>query len=454
MRKIISHLILFSLFIMSCTHTKTINPENSPRRPCLGNGTVLTSYGTMLRGVYWSLDEKGEVPDRESVREIKDFGMNALHVYAERHDSGVPAGSYVEQLDTIVQWCGEDGLYCVITIGCGNHNGMFDIDFARLFWNTYAPRYKDKPWVIYEIYNEPYTKWKPPYDKETLAMEQEMYHLIRKLAPDTMILLFSYAGLSDTRNIITDIKQLKVDWSNAAVAFHGYGSITSENMRKMKEAGLNSICTELPISSSFSDEQVNPGHIYMCEKNEISWLVFIQIKKGYLDSWRFKQEIDKRNLGWTPDFGKWPAGPSPYVPPLNLALGKRTIVSSVENYKGSDLLGTYATDGDDNTRWGSGFADNQYIIVDFEKSVHFDKVVIKWESQYAVKYDILISDDMDNWERISGKTHGTGGGNPVYNKERISVYATARYLKVFLKKRRMQYGFSMYELEVFDTTND
>jgi hypothetical protein len=281
-------------------------------------------------------------------------------------------------------------------------------------------------------------------------MEQEMYDLIRKLAPDTMVLLFSYGALSESKNVENDIRQLKVDWSNAAVAFHGYGTLTCDHMIALKEAGINVICTELSISSSFSDDQINTEYIYKCEKNRISWLVFMQIKKGYLESWRFKQEIDKRHLRWKPDFGKWPNGTSSYSPPHNLALGKRTIVSSVENFKGKELLGLYATDGDENTRWGSEFVDSQHIIVDFEKPVRFNKIVIRWDGQYAVEYDVSISDDNADWKPIFRKTDGVGGDSWLYWKERINATATARYLKLYLKKRHMQYGFSIYELEVFN----
>ncbi|MBN1647246.1 MAG: discoidin domain-containing protein [Spirochaetales bacterium] len=429
-------------------------PKAAPGRPQLGKGTVLTDRGTMLRGPYWSTDWKGELPDRESVREIRDFGMNALHVYAERHDGDVPPGSYVNQTDTLVRWCGEDGIYCIITIGCGTHNGAFDPDFARKFWETYAPRYRDMPWVIYEIHNEPFS-WTPPYDNATLAMEQEMYDLIRKKAPDTMVLLFSYAGL-DSHNYINvistgpirqDIAALDIDWSNAAVAFHGYGSITDKNMKAMRDMGLNIICTELPISSDYSNDQVNAEHIWFCEKYHISWLVFMQIKKGYLDSWRFREEIDRRKLGWKPDSGSWPAGPSAYVPPHNLALGKTVSVSSVENFEGTELLGKYATDGDKTTRWGSGFADNQFLIIDLGQKTEIRKIVIHWESQYAAKYEIQISDDMTNWKTIIVQNHGNGGG--MYMKERIPLSVSTRYIKLYGIKRRMEYGFSLYEFEVF-----
>ncbi len=445
MKKFIPVILIFILF--SCQNSPQPERKISFGRPKTADGTVLSSEGTLLRGPYWSIDLDGLLPDRESVSEMKDFGMNSLHVYVERHDSGVPAGSYVEKMDTLVQWCGEENIYCVMTIGCGSHNGMFDPEFARKFWNTYAPRYKDMPWVIYEVHNEPFS-WEPPYDKATLAMEQEMYDLIRGYAPDTMILMLSYASLSTTEYLLQDINQLDVDWSNAAVAFHSYGGFTEDNLKSMKAAGINSICTELSIASAhYSNEQVNAGNVDLCEIQGISWLDFIQIKPGYLGSWRFKEEIDARNLGWTPDFGSWPAGPSRYVPPKNLALGKSVSVSSAENFKGTNLNGVYATDGDAGTRWSSKFADNQFIIVDLGETTEFRKIVIHWESQYAVDYDVQVSDDKKEWKTLVSLKNRDGGG--MYGYERLPISAEARYIRLYLKKRRREYGFSIYEIEVY-----
>ena len=456
MKKNKAKYLLLLLIVFSCVNTKSLNNEKSLQRPILGNGTVLTSYGTMLRGVRWSLDRSGELPDREAVREIRDFGMNSLHVYVERHDSGVPAGSYVEQMDTLAKWCGEDGLYCVITIGGGGNDGHFDLDFARKFWNTYAPRYADMPWVIYEIHNEPDKKWRSPYEPETMAMEQEMYDLIRTYAPDTMILLFTLGTQSKAEDVISDVNALDVDWSNAAVAIHGFGGTGSAMLQPVKDAGINMICTELGVTTPFSNDQVDAEAIDLCERHELAWLSFIEIHKGYLNSWRFKEEIDKRNVGWTPDSGNWPKGPSKFIPPNDLARGKKTFVSSEENFMGTGeiLKGEYATDGLDYTRWGSGFADNQYIMIDFGKPEKFDLIVINWEGQWGVDWDILVSDDMKNWKIIYSVTDYKGPGHPVYFRQRIKVDAEGRYMKLDLKMRHMQWGFSMYDLEVYNTADN
>lgn len=82
--------------------TPSDDTPSAPRgRPQIANGTLVTDRGTPLRGVYWSTDWGGELPAREALARIRDYGLNALHLYAERHDSGLPAGVYRDQVDTI-----------------------------------------------------------------------------------------------------------------------------------------------------------------------------------------------------------------------------------------------------------------------------------------------------------------------------------------------------------------
>ncbi|MBN2535065.1 MAG: discoidin domain-containing protein [Spirochaetales bacterium] len=437
--------ILFFIFY-TCESTSSLkqsdNPPTARGRPKIADGTLVSDRGTLLRGAYWSLDYKGELPDRNTLAEMKDCGLNALHVYAERYDSGLTPGVYKNQLDTIVRWCGEDGLYCVITIGGGTHNGQFDLTFATDFWKIYAPRYADMSWVVYEIFNEPFS-WQAPYDSNTIIMEQAMYTLIRKHARKTPVLLFSYAGLNTVENILKDINSLDVDWSNALVAWHGYGILTKKDIRDMRAAGINSICTELPIGSHYSEFQVNAGNIDKCEENGISWLVFIQIEKNFLESWRFKKEIDKRGLAWEPDYGTWPGGVYHYTPAENLALNKEISVSSVENYRGEYQYGRYAVDGNSTTRWSSEFSEPQYLVIDLEEVTNFGRVTIEWESQYAREYKIQVSNDNENWTTLVHVTNGNG---------HLDVFffpVTARYVRMYGIKRRGKYGFSLYEMAIY-----
>jgi len=152
-KNIVIILITGILLCSSCKVTSPITDDVLviPRdRPQIMNGTLVTEIKTPLRGVYWSTDWIGELPEKEMLARIKDYGFNSLHLYAERYDAGLPAGIYQDKVDSIVQWCGDLGLYCIITIGGGSHNGEFDYDFAMAFWDIYAPRYKDDTWVMTE----------------------------------------------------------------------------------------------------------------------------------------------------------------------------------------------------------------------------------------------------------------------------------------------------------------
>ncbi|MCJ7832386.1 MAG: glycoside hydrolase family 5 protein, partial [Actinobacteria bacterium] len=225
------------------------NGDAAPRgRVQLANGTLVTDRGTPLRGAYWAVDHRGLLPDREALADLRDLGLNALHLYGEMYGDGLPAGAYLDQIDTVVQWCGELGLYCVLTIGNGATGLSFNYEFATDFWNIYAPRYKDKTWVVYEIYNEPEYLGAPSSD-DTIQLNQDMYDLIRGHAPDTHILFFSYSGLTNADAVLQDVQRLDVDWSNASVAWHGYSGLSTNEkcLTGMRAAGISSIHSEMPV---------------------------------------------------------------------------------------------------------------------------------------------------------------------------------------------------------------
>lgn len=439
-KNIVIILLTGILLCLSCEDSLINDVLVIPRdRPQITNGTIVTEIGTYLRGVYWSTDWIGELPEKEMLARIKDYGLNSLHLYAERYDAGLPAGVYQDEVDSIVQWCGDLGLYCVITIGGGNHNGEFDYDFAMAFWDIYAPRYKDDTWVIYEIYNEPYA-WEAPYDSETLRMEQDAYNLIRNHAPNTPILLFSYAGLSTADDMLQDINSLEVDWSNALVAWHGYNSLTDEILIDMKTAGITGISTELPAYLG-SEPRVNAENIRICEDNNVSWLVFLDINKVQ-ENWRFKEIITRNGIFWEPDFGTWPSDTSDYTPPQNLALNKPVYVSSVE---GAGLEGENAVDGNMETRWSSQFQDPQYITVDLGDVIDITRIILGWESSFAIEYEIQVSNDNQNWTTLVHVTDGDGVTDVLF------LSATARYVRMYGTQRNSEYGYSLFEFEI---TND
>ncbi|MGL1903175.1 MAG: discoidin domain-containing protein [Fibrobacterales bacterium] len=102
-------------------------------------------------------------------------------------------------------------------------------------------------------------------------------------------------------------------------------------------------------------------------------------------------------------------------------------------------------DGDMSTRWASNFADNQELILDLQQEILVHKIVLAWENAYATNYQVSRSVDGVTWEDTyyQGRT-GTGGIEVLEY-----MFGNARYIKLKLNTRATQYGFSLYEVEVF-----
>ena len=130
------------------------------------------------------------------------------------------------------------------------------------------------------------------------------------------------------------------------------------------------------------------------------------------------------------------------IPSANLALNKPTTVSSVEN---AGLGGANAVDGNTTTtRWSSAFSDPQWIYVDLQATVNLNRVRIYWENSYATSYQIQVSSDATNWTSIYSTTTGTGGVQDL-----TGLSGTGRYVRMYGTVRKLQYGYSLYEFEVY-----
>lgn len=128
----------------------------------------------------------------------------------------------------------------------------------------------------------------------------------------------------------------------------------------------------------------------------------------------------------------------------DLARGRPVTVSSVE--PGSTHVGANAVDGDPATRWGSAYADPQSITVDLGAVRTLQRVRLNWETAHASAYTVQTSTDNATWRTVSTVTAGNGG------LDEIAVSGTGRYVRVQGTTRATQYGYSLWDLNVFGTT--
>jgi photosystem II stability/assembly factor-like uncharacterized protein len=129
---------------------------------------------------------------------------------------------------------------------------------------------------------------------------------------------------------------------------------------------------------------------------------------------------------------------------VNLALNKPAFSSSNES---NLLTANMAVDGNYNTRWSSSFSDPQWIYVDLGKTYAINRVKITWEAAYAKDYLIQFSNDANTWTTITSKT-----GNASLVNDYTSLSGNGRYVRIYGTSRATQYGYSIFELEVYGTT--
>ncbi|WEK55864.1 MAG: discoidin domain-containing protein [Candidatus Cohnella colombiensis] len=124
---------------------------------------------------------------------------------------------------------------------------------------------------------------------------------------------------------------------------------------------------------------------------------------------------------------------------INLALNK-TVTSSANPKKPA----SNAVDGDSNTRWESEQSDPQWIQVDLGSTSTIDRVVLDWQNSYGKSYRIETSTNGTSWTEVYFTTSGSKGIND------ISFPAvSARYVKLTGIQRGSQYGYSLWEFEVY-----
>jgi uncharacterized protein YjdB len=135
------------------------------------------------------------------------------------------------------------------------------------------------------------------------------------------------------------------------------------------------------------------------------------------------------------------AGSPPWT--VNVAAHKAATASSVEV---SSFPANLAFDEDESktSRWSSKYTDNEWIYVDLEQAHDIGKVILKWEASYAKGYKLQVSDDAQAWRDVYSTGAGIGGVEIV----RFPA-ENARYVRMLGTKRIGQYGYSLYEFEVY-----
>jgi hypothetical protein len=126
----------------------------------------------------------------------------------------------------------------------------------------------------------------------------------------------------------------------------------------------------------------------------------------------------------------------------NLALGKTASASSALQAAAN------AVDGNGNTRWESAHSDPQTFTVDLGSVQVIDRVRLTWENAYGKNFTIQVSSNATAWTTVATTTN-----NATTVNEYPSLNTTGRYVRMSGTARATTYGYSLYEIEVFNYSN-
>ena len=102
------------------------------------------------------------------------------------------------------------------------------------------------------------------------------------------------------------------------------------------------------------------------------------------------------------------------------------------------------TDGNDSSRWASEYNDDQWIEVDLGERRAFTEVVLRWEDAHAAAYKLQLSDDGRTWRDVYETQDAQGGEQTI-----PLPLQQARYVRMLGLRRATQWGYSLYEMEVY-----
>jgi predicted esterase len=104
-----------------------------------------------------------------------------------------------------------------------------------------------------------------------------------------------------------------------------------------------------------------------------------------------------------------------------------------------------AFDGDFATRWESEWTDPQWLQIDLGAVKAVRRMVFYWETAHGKVYDLLASKTgKGDWTTLATETAGDGGVDVIEIPDGLQP----RFLKLMMKERGTQWGYSIWEIEV------
>lgn len=161
---------------------------------------------------------------------------------------------------------------------------------------------------------------------------------------------------------------------------------------------------------------------------------------------------DFRVTALAPDGQPAPApgsgGTTPPVQPGGGVIGNLSLYKefSASSFAGLGVEPDRANDGDAASRWQSIAQDSEWLMADLGIVYQVSGATIRWDANYALAYEVQVSQDGGGWTTVYTKTGGAGGDENV-----VFTPTAARFVRVMMTQRSRSDGYGIRELEVQGT---
>jgi len=188
-----------------------------------------------------------------------------------------------------------------------------------------------------------------------------------------------------------------------------------------------------PVLVTLNGEPVDPaGSVEVTPGETTTYILFAEDAEGNTENWEVTVTV---------------------LDPMqvNRALGKPVYASSAQDeVAGENLPPQNVNDGNPNTRWSSKWQDDEWIFIDLEASYAIHEVILNWEAAYGESYNIDISFDGIHWNTVHEERNGQGGIDTIA----IEPSLDARFVRMHGLERATQWGFSLWEFEVYGLVSE
>ncbi|MBO9201025.1 cellulase family glycosylhydrolase [Niastella sp. MAH-29] len=401
-----------------------------------------------------------------------DWGADIMRISMYIQEDGYETNPtyFTNLVKTIVNKLTARGMYALIDFHMLEPSDPnYNLSRAITFFTDIANTFKNNNNVLYEICNEPSNvSW-----STIKNYANQVIPVIRAIDNDAPIIVgtraWSSLGMSDG-STAQEIINSPLNFPNLLYTFHFYA-------KDHRDSYLNQLswaADRLPIFvTEFGSQEASgdgPNDFTMAQK----YIDLMRTKKISWCNWNYSDDFRSgavwktgtcggtnwttsrlkeagtwvRNNILTPadDFGGGPIDTTgPTNPnPTNIALNKTVTVSSVED---NTLTGNLAVDGNGSTRWASAAGiDPQSITVDLGGKYNISRIKLVWEAAYGKNFVLEVSPDNSTWTNVKNIT-----GNTSLTNDYTGLSTTGRYVRMTGTARGTEYGYSLYEFEVYGT---